>query len=209
MQQYITVSGLTLKNAGGDGIILNDVASNGKWIGNCSKVTITNVVTDGCARNGLSVISVAGDGSAVSGLKVTNCTFKNSHGQGNVAPGGPWAGIDLEPNSNDEKLQDILIDNCIFQNNGGAGIQQNTPVLNGSTGILNITVKNCTMQGNGWYGIQVSYAPASLDDSSSIVFQDCTISDSQHAGIMINNKARDAGKLSFTNCSLKIKAGTV
>ena len=189
----VTVSGLTLANTGGDGIYLgNAFAPNS---GYCSNVTITNVVTDGCARNGLSAVSV-------DGLTVTGCTFKNTKGQGNCAAGGPWAGIDFEPNYLSERLKNIVIDSCVFLNNGGAGIQQNTPVLNGSTGILNITVKNCTMQGNVWGGVSISYVPASLDDGSSIIFQDCTISDSQYAGIKVVGKARDAGTLSFTNCSL-------
>ncbi len=187
----VTVSGLTLANTGGDGIYLDGV--NG--VGYCSGVTITNVVTDGCARNGVSVISV-------DGLTITNCTFKNTQGQGNATASGPWAGIDLEPDNSSQQLKNIEIDNCAFLNNGRRGLLIHTPQLNGSNGILSITVKNCIMQGNELYGIQVSYVPASLSDSSSIVFQDCSISDNKYFGVRVYNKARDAGTLSFTNCYL-------
>ena len=185
----VTVSGLTLANTGGDGIYLGDAIGSYS-----SNVAITNVITDGAGRNGLSVISV-------DGLTVTGCTFKNTQGQGNVAIHGPWAGIDLEPNSSSNRLKNIVIDNCAFLNNSNWGFLQNTSRINGSTGILSMTINNCTMQGNV-YGIGIGNVPASLNDSSSITFQNCTISDNQNYGVWIPNKARDAGTLSFTNCSL-------
>lgn len=190
----VTVSGLTLSNTGGDGIYLgNAVAPNA---GYCSNVTMTNVVIDGAARNGLSVISI-------DGLTITGCTFKNTMGQGNVTANGPWTGIDLEPNYPSERLRNIVIDSCVFLNNGGDGFDLYAPLINGSTGILSMTAQNCTMQGNGRYGIAVARVPASLSDSSSMVFQNCTINDNKDIGILVSSKAREAGTLSFTDCSLK------
>jgi hypothetical protein len=187
----VTVSGLLLANTGGDGVYIDGVTG-----GYCSNVAIANVVTDGCARNGVSVISV-------DGLTITNCTFKNTRGQGNAAAGGPWAGIDLEPDNSSQQLKNIVIDSCTFLNNGYYGFLLSTSKLSGATGILNMTVKNCIMQGNAMYGIMVSCVPASLNDSSSVTFQDCTIMDNKDFGIWVANKARDGGTLSFTNCYLK------
>ncbi|MFA6102689.1 MAG: LamG-like jellyroll fold domain-containing protein [Victivallaceae bacterium] len=192
----VTVSGLTLANTGGDGISLYSASEVPDANTYCSNVAITNVVVDGAARNGLAAVSV-------DGLTVTGCTFKNTQGQGNAAAGGPWAGIDLEPDYPTQILKNIVIDNCSFLNNRRRGLLLHAIKLNGSTQILNITVQNCIMQNNGWYGIQVSYVPASLSDSSSVVFQDCIISDNKLLGVCVYNKARDAGTLSFTNCYLK------
>jgi len=188
----VTVSDVTLASTGGDGIYLGDATGTGY----CSNVIITNVTVDGAARNGLSVISV-------DGLTVTGCTFKNTQGQGNAAAGGPWAGIDLEPNNSSEQLRNIVVDNCAFLNNGYCGFLQYTPMLSGSSGVLSMTVKNCTMQGNTTYGVRIAYVPASLSDSSNEAFQDCIISDNRDMGVWVAGKDRDSGSLAFTNCYLK------
>ena len=188
----VTVSGLTLANTGGDGIYLGDATGAGY----CSNVTVANVAIDNAGRNGISVVSV-------DGLSITGCTFKNTKGEGNIATLGPWAGIDLEPNNSSEQLKNIMIANCAFLNNAHYGFLQYTRNLNGSTGILKMTVKECIMQGNSSTGIAVFHVAASLSDSSSVVFQDCTIKDNKGVGIWIGNKARDAGILSFTNCYVK------
>ncbi|MCF6175145.1 MAG: right-handed parallel beta-helix repeat-containing protein [Victivallaceae bacterium] len=188
----VTVSGLILANSGGDGIYLGDASGTGY----CSNVTITDVIVDGCARNGVSVISV-------DGLTITNSIFKNTQGQGNAASNGPWAGIDFEPNNSSERLQNIVIDNCEFINNGRTGVQISTAKLAGSTALVSLTVKNSKMQGNGLYGIRLSYLAASIDNSSLVAFQNCDIQDNKDFGVWIGSKSRDSGLLSFTDCYLK------
>ena len=190
----VTVSGLTLANAGGDGVYVSGKTDRTSYSTN---VTITNVVVDGAARNGLSVISV-------DGLTVTGCMFKNTQGTNTVAVNGPWAGIDLEPNSATQRLRNIVIDNCAFLNNRDCGLllYGYTGWYASSTEILSMTVKNCIMQSNK-YGIMISYLPGTLDDSSCMAFQDCTISDNKDVGVKITSKSKDAGTLSFTNCYLK------
>ena len=187
----ITISGLILENTGGDGIYLGGV-TGGDY---CSDVIMTNVVIDVAGRNGVSVISV-------DGVTITGCTFKNTHGQGNVAASGPWAGIDLEPNNSSQRLRNIVIDGCSFSNNAGSGWVVWAPNLDGSSEIVNIITKNCTMTGNTANGVVVSCVPASLSDISSIVFENCTISDNKDAGVWVDSKSQDAGRLSFANCSL-------
>ena len=186
----VTVSGLILANTGGDGIYLGDVTGTGY----CSNVTITNTIIDGAARNGLSVISV-------DGLNITNCTFKYTQSQGNVAVNGPWAGIDLEPNNSSERLKNIVIDNCSFLNNKYGFLQWGMK-FSGATGALNVTVNNCIMQNNE-YGIEIGHIPASLNGNYSVAFKSCSISDNKNMGIYVPNKSRDAGLLSFTDCYLK------
>jgi hypothetical protein len=187
----VTVSGLTLANTGGDGIYLGDASANN---GYCSNVTISNVVTDGVARNAVSVISA-------DGLSITDCTFKNTCGLGNCSTAGPWAGIDLEPNKPLQRLKNINIERCKFLNNKSYGVSISTVNFKTSTDILGITLKNCSMRGN-LIGTRVQRVPASLNDASSIKFQDCVFADNKGSGVEVLSKSKGAGILYFNNCYL-------
>ena len=146
----VTISGLTLSDTGGDGILIGDTTGTGY----CSDVTITDIIVDGAARNGMSV-------NSVDGLTVTDCTFQNTQPQGNAGANGPWFGIDFEPDYPGQRLKDIVIDNCAFSNNDQAGFVIYALLVDGSTEILNMTVTNCTMDENTKYGMIISCIPAS------------------------------------------------
>jgi hypothetical protein len=188
----VVVDGLTLAAAGGDGIYLGDPDDNE---GYCSDVTINNVTTDACARNGMSVISV-------DGLIVTHCTFKNTKGKGKAAADGPWAGIDLEPNSPGQRLKNIVIDDCTMLNNGADGFDLSAANLWGSTDTMSITVRNCVMQGNALHGIRVTNVPGTLSSDSHTLFESCVIRDNKDMGVVIESKAKDAGPLTLADCRL-------
>ena len=177
----VTVSGVILANTGGDGIFLAGTNTN-------SNISITNVIANGCGRNGVSVLNV-------NGLTITNCIFENSEGEGNVAANGPWSGIDFEPTFPFQTLRNISVSICYFKNNGGCGFVFYGPGLSGSTGILNMTVTGCVMDGNGANGIAFACVPASLSSDSSVVFQDCTIINNEGAGVWLDSKSAAAGTL--------------
>ena len=82
-----TISGLTIKDTGGDGIYL-DYGDLVGGPGYCNNVTIDNVHINNAYRNGISVCDA-------NNLKVQNSVITSTVGN----PGGPWAGIDFEPGS--------------------------------------------------------------------------------------------------------------
>lgn len=145
----ITVDGGNCINANGDGYF---VGSGG--INNFSKnVKLINCVGDNNRRQALSITSVVG-------LRATNFRGLNTNG---TAPG---AGVDIEPNSNTDELQDIVFDNPYTEGNEGAGI---VIALNLLTGVnakkVSITINNHEDDGS-LLGFQ--FEKVSLDGTAKI-----------------------------------------
>jgi len=76
----------------------------------CENVIIDGGVIENNRRNGISVISVKE-------LLIQNILIRNTNGT------LPMAGIDLEPNNNEQFLENIIIKNVTTQNNGEVGIK--------------------------------------------------------------------------------------
>jgi len=96
-----------IKDFWGDGIY---IGRTGKQMTYCSGVNISGGVLDNNRRNGISIIS----GKDVT---IENMVIKNTNGT------NPMAGIDLEPNLNDEYLYNINLNNVTTINNKIDGIK--------------------------------------------------------------------------------------
>ena len=79
------------------------------YIIGCKNITGTGVTLFNNRRNDCSIISV-------DGLKFRNMEFDSANGT------APMAGIDLEPDTKDEFINNVDIDYCSFANNAGASI---------------------------------------------------------------------------------------
>lgn len=108
----------------GDGVYIGTLARKGS-----SNILLSYGLIDKNRRNGISVINVKG-------LIIHNIIVSNTKGT------NPQAGIDLEPNNNNEELKDILIDNVYTFNNFNQGIFFCLNQLNGNENHVNIRVKN-------------------------------------------------------------------
>lgn len=156
----LTVRNLILKKAGGDGMLLGDYA---KGVNN---LLVEDVIFEDNRRQGISMAHVR------NGV-VRNCIFRNTRGT------WPMSGIDLETHNNDEMLENILIDNCLFEDNKGAGIQIN---LWGTREVLEdnltININNCTFKHNELAGVRIAWIPPGVWKESDIVkFNNCTFSE--------------------------------
>lgn len=87
------------------------VTGDNSGSGPCENVVIYNCKVSNCRRNGMSIISAKG-------CTVIGGEYKTSNG----APAGPFAGIDIEPNSN-SFLQGVELINVRTSGNLGPGIQ--------------------------------------------------------------------------------------
>jgi hypothetical protein len=117
----------------GDGIYLGDYSGNPYN----KTIKITNSTFDHCNRQGMSVISAID-------LIVDNCTFSNTGGN----PAGPSAGVDFEPNTASQYMQNLNFTNCSFINNVGHGIWGDLYYMNTSGHPISITITNATVTGN-------------------------------------------------------------
>lgn len=134
------IEGLTIKDTGGDGILIN-----GSPTGYSQDLVIRNLVLDNNYRQGISVISAKN-------LLIDNVAFLNTNGT------APQAGIDFEPDFPDQVLQNITVRNSIFSSNGGHGIQFATGMM-ADPSQADITITNITSYGNGYSGLYIYYYP--------------------------------------------------
>jgi hypothetical protein len=104
----VSISGLTIRDTGGDGIYVGTGLGENKN-GYCRNIHIRDVVCDNNFRQGISVISVEN-------LLLENSALLNTNGT------PPEAGIDFEPNSPNNKLVNIIVRNCDIRGNFGKGI---------------------------------------------------------------------------------------
>jgi len=90
----VNITSPTTIDCWGDGIYIANAFSPATSY--CSGITITNHLADGCRRQGATIISG------------NNITFQSPTWQ-NIAGTLPSAGLDMEPNSNNDVLQNITI----------------------------------------------------------------------------------------------------
>lgn len=127
----------TIKEMCGDGIYIG--GRRGKPSKN---VEIHNAHLDHNRRNAMSITSV-------DGLKLINPLIANANGQ------SPKAGIDIEPNSNDDTIDKILIENPISFYNSIYGIVISLTKLPGlKQKEVNVAINNPLIIG-GKYGVAV------------------------------------------------------
>src|SRR5262249_38542368 len=97
--EHVTISGVTATKMWGDGF----------YIQGAKEVKLCSVTADDNRRQGLSIIQV-------SGLEIRNSIFKNTHGT------RPSAGIDIEPDNDDQHVDNVRIHDSQFIDNAGPGI---------------------------------------------------------------------------------------
>ncbi len=179
----VKILGLTLKDSGGDGIYLG-VAGN-KQLYN-KNILIKDVICENNYRQGISVISA-------SDLLIENCIFRTTWGT------APEAGIDLEPNKPEEKLENCIIKNCRFENNRGAGIAFWLGPLNAGSSPISVTFENCRVTSDRGDGIFIG----GIQDNGpegTIRFKNCIVEDVDGYGLLLSGKSSDRAYVSFNGC---------
>ena len=130
------IVGVTIENAGGDGIYLGNTSGDAS-----RNILVQDVVIDNAFRNGISII-------AAKDVTIDNVVISSTSGH------APQAGIDFEPNNNQEGIENVVIRNSIIVGNFAQGIiwsLADTPLIHPVTGI----VENVTVIGNGTYGLDL------------------------------------------------------
>ncbi len=124
----VKVSGLRLANSGGDGIYVGRSEKKDSRPG-CEDIHIKEIDCDNNYRQGISVISAKN-------LLIEDSTFQKTEGT------APRAGIDFEPNVQDEFLINCVVRNCTVRENAGYGLLFALHNI-GSTPV-SIRVEGCT-----------------------------------------------------------------
>ena len=175
----VTVEGLTLRDSGGDGIY---VAGGGKLTFS-KNIRIKDVLCDNNYRQGISVISV-------DGLLVEDSQFNNTWGT------PPSSGVDLEPDSPHELMQNVVFRNCTFKDNYGDGIEVFLANLRTNPQPVSILFDRCNISSKRGPGIRVTRVH---DDGPEglVEFRNCNIEGVEAYGIKVRDKSAERCKVRF------------
>jgi len=181
----VKVSGLTLRDSGGDGIYMG---GGGKQ-NYCKDIQIRDVVCDNNYRQGISIISV-------DGLLVENSVFSNTWGT------PPSSGVDIEPDSPQERVRNVVFRNCSFLDNYGEGIEVFLANMRAESGDVHILFDNCRVSSKRGTGVRVTKV---RDDGPKglIEFRNCTIENTEGYGIKVQDKSADGARVRFVSCTVR------
>lgn len=189
--ENITVLGLRLENAGGDGIYIG--AKDDKRDVPCKNILIRDCICDNNYRQGISVTSV-------DKLRIENCVLSNTKGT------APQAGIDIEPSHPANMLVDVVVSNCIAEYNGGSGFFINISRLTEKSREISVLFVNCYARKSAAPGLRARSDVAKFKPKGLIEFRNCTSEDISYSGIGAIWESTSDIKLRFNNCKLKTVA---
>ncbi len=174
----IKIIGLSLTDAGGDGICIH-YAEN---------VLLKDLKCLRNFRQGLSVVSAKN-------LTVENCLFAET---GGALPG---TGVNLEPENDNDRLENIVFRNCRMKNNNGTGFSISAFNLTENAVPFSIKLENCVIDGSWQEGISIS--GITWDGPNGIVdIIYCEIKNTLGPGIYIKEKSSTRLKVRFLKCKL-------
>lgn len=183
--ENVRIYGVTLRDSGGDGIYV-DGSSRQPF---SRDVHIRDVICDNNCRQGLSVISA-------DNLTVENSIFRNPWGT------PPSAGVDIEPDSPDQRLRSVVFRNCLSEDNYGDGIQVSLGNLRASSGDVSILFESCRVTSRLGSGIRVTRVS---DDGpgGTIEFRNCIVETREGYGIKVQGKSASRARVRFIGRTLR------
>ena len=184
----ITVKGLLISNSGGDGIYIGGV-KKGEF---SDGIYIEDIISENHKRQGMSIVSAKN-------VKVVNATFKNTKGV------LPEAGVDLEPDHPEDRIENIVFENCVFTGNNHSGILLALNKLTSASVPVSVRFFKCYLKMN--HVPSNSYAPAEIVINANatdpvkgaIEFEELFI-DGSLWGVLYTRKLSKAFHVTFRNC---------
>ena len=185
----VTVEGVRIEEAGGDGIYLG---ARGRNPGACIDVTVRDVVCDGSVRQGISVISAEN-------LLVERTKLLNTRGL------PPEAGIDFEPNQVWQRFVNCVVRDCEMSGNKGDGVVVSIQHLGPRSIPVGIRLENCRMTGNemGLRLLENAAVDGGPVRGGSLSLENCLLAESRHSGVSLIQNYDDCVKVRFSRCRLE------
>ena len=184
----VTVEGLRLESSGGDGIYVGVANKEQPY---CKDIVIRNVTCSDNYRQGISVISAEN-------LLIENCVMEGTEGT------APAAGIDFEPNNENERLVNCVVRHCSFADNQGAGILVYLKPLKATSAPISLSFESCLVRDGQNDGIIVG---AIGDDGpqGAIAFKNCTVKGANGSSVRVYDKSAASAHVYFTDCTFNMR----
>jgi hypothetical protein len=195
----VLIEGLRVESTGGDGFYIDGAGDTG-W---SEDITLRNCTAYDNHRQGLSVISAVN-------LLVENCVFANTWGT------APEAGIDLEPDTENQRLVNCVFRNTICENNNGNEFLVYLKPLSRKSEPVSIRFERCLARMTdarlspaepgpkaGIKGV-AGIAIGEVKDNGPkglIEFIDCVTEYTGREGARIYDKSSTSARVRFRNCS--------
>ncbi len=183
----VIIEGVGIDVAYGDGIFLGDENSDSfpNAARRSTNIRIADVTVQRASRNGIAV-------NAVDGLTVQRVAISNIRPLApGVAPTGPWAGFDVEPDQDQHPLSGILIEDVTISDTAGVGflieLANAACAQDGNT--CDIEMNRITVSDSGGAGFRLSNAFYYLHGSLTVTELD--VRRAGDAGIEFRDKSRD------------------
>ncbi len=181
----VSVSGLVLQDSGGDGIYIG-VGSGGSTN---HDIAIRDVVCERNYRQGISVISA-------NGLLIEDTVMRDTAGT------PPEAGIDFEPNAPTEQLANIVMRNCLTENNAGSGYKFALPYLNAQSEPISVRIEDSRSVNDQDCAVQVATSGTTASACRGLIeFENCEFEGALQGGVWVAKPA-EQGLLRLIDCSV-------
>ncbi|GAA3412404.1 right-handed parallel beta-helix repeat-containing protein [Paenibacillus hodogayensis] len=182
----VVIENLNCNDSGGDGFYVGAYEVTAGY-GVCRDIILRDCSADNNRRQGLSVISV-------DVLLVENCRFTNTKGT------APEAGVDLEPNGQNQPLRRIRFKNCLAEGNAGAGFLTALLKPTRLSPLMDVTFEDCTTQSN-LYGFSINSAGEGANaPQGEIRLIDCIAEEAQSSGFWDIGNSSDSLRRSYIRC---------
>ncbi len=159
----VTIDGTKFERTEGDAITVLPTRLPGRLPS--TNITIKNIETNYCGRQGISVISGRN-------IVITDSLFRNTAGK------SPQSGIDIEPGGPMDWAT-VRMERLRCEDNRGVCIEAVLAVLNAGSPAVDIVAKDITIN-RGTFGLSVSYdeiKPALGSVTGRVLFQNVVIND--------------------------------
>jgi len=137
----VVIDHVTTTRCGEDGVYVTGWGTGSNPAGQGDGLLITNLTSSYNGRNGLSIITGK------------NITVRDSVFQQHTIS-APFAGVDVEPNTATQSVENVTFENCTFRDNGYNGFT--AWEFNADRPRLNLRLINCTFERNGRDGAYIA-----------------------------------------------------
>lgn len=183
----VTIKGLTVIESGGDGLSID-----GNQLDFCENILVEDCRFLNHYRQGLSIMNVQN-------MTVRHCEFSGTAGT------LPEAGIDIEPYQTEQRIVNLLIEHCYFENNGWSGVAVNLIDLDATSLDVSITVRDCVFKNN--CRPENTYAKCEIYASDNhlspvqgdVLFERCFVLESNYCAFY-TTKTAGSYKLTLKDC---------